>query len=103
MNEVIYDSDGDPIGLQRNSWSFSWWDMAGALTFTVAGLFKTLGQGLDIFGREFTAAANDERDRRANYEYQMHLAMQQRQADAELRGILSLPEADGDDIPAVER
>lgn len=103
MNEVIYDADGDPVGIQRPSWTFSWWDMAGVASFLIGGVFKTVGQGLDMLGREFSAAANNERDRQAQAEHVFWQERMQAAADRETREILGIPVARDEDIPEAER
>jgi len=106
VNETVHthDEDGDCVYIQqRPVWSFSWWDMAGVATFLVAGVLKTVGAGLDALGREFSAAANFERDQKTLHEQRIWYAIQQRQREQEMRAFLHLPEADPENIPEAER
>lgn len=106
MNETIHthDDDGDCVYVQqRPVWSFSWFDMAGVAAFLVGGVFKTVGQGLDMLGREFSAAANYERDRQTYAEQQFWYQQQQERANREMLQFLNLPDANPDEIPAAER
>ena len=45
-------------------WEFSWWDMAGVASTTIAGVLTTLGQGMNILSREFYAAGQWSRKQR---------------------------------------
>lgn len=103
MNEIMYDSDGDPVGYTRPSWEFSWWDVAGVFTFGIAGVLKVTGQGLDMLAREFSAAANYQRDAKAFWRQQMFAEQQQARHDAELKDLLGIPVARDEDIPEAER
>src|SRR5690242_16885169 len=73
-------------------WKFELWDMAGVMTTTVAGLFLTIGQGLNLAAREFSAMAQWRRQRFDQAEYQAAYEAQQRYLAEELERQVGLDE-----------
>ena len=62
------------------TWKWSPWDVAGVAATTTAGLFLTIGQGLNLLARECNAMANWTR---RNYDLEAEWAAEQA-AKAEL-------------------
>lgn len=90
--EHTHDDDGNCVYVQqRLSWSFSWWDVAGVLTFGLGGVCKVAGQALDNLASEFSAAANYRRDILAQFQQQAAWERHRAQVDRELRDVMGIP------------